>query len=347
MFDVIVIGAGPAGISAAIYAKRANLNVLVLYSGISNLEKATKIDNYYGFPNGITGKALFENGVIQAKNLGIDVKNEEVVSISLEISELEKETDEQVNIFNVKTTNSDYTSKTIIIATGNKKIAPNIKGIKEFEGKGISYCAICDAFFYRNKEIAVIGSGNFALSEVEILRRVAKKIYVLTNGDAIQNWNNSNVNNSNVNNNENIENFKNVNNTNNLENVKNMNKIEKEKIIVNNIEINNIENVKIVNKKIKEITGNNKVNEIIFEDGSSIPVNGVFIALGEAGANDFAKTLGIMTEKNGNIIVDENMMTNVKGIFACGNITGGLLQVNKSAYEGAKAGLSVSKFLKL
>ena len=315
MFDVIVIGAGPAGISAAIYAKRANLNVLVLYSGISNLEKATKIDNYYGFPNGITGKALFENGVIQAKNLGIDVKNEEVVSISLEISELEKETDEQVNIFNVKTTNSDYTSKTIIIATGNKKIAPNIKGIKEFEGKGISYCAICDAFFYRNKEIAVSGSGNFALSEVEILRRVAKKIYVLTNGDAIQNWNNSNVNN-----NENIENSKNV---------------------------NNIENVKIVNKKIKEITGNNKVNEIIFEDGSSIPVNGVFIALGEAGANDFAKTLGIMTEKNGNIIVDENMMTNVKGIFACGNITGGLLQVNKSAYEGAKAGLSVSKFLKL
>lgn len=326
MFDVIVIGAGPAGISAAIYAKRANLNVLVLYSGISNLEKATKIDNYYGFPNGITGKALFENGIIQAKNLGIDVRNEEVVSISLEISELEKETDEQVNIFNVKTTNSDYTSKTIIIATGNKKIAPNIKGIKEFEGKGISYCAICDAFFYRNKEIAVIGSGNFALSEVDILRRVAKKIYVLTNGDAIQNWNNSNVNN-----NENIENSKNVNNTENLEDVKN---------------VNNIENVEIVNKKIKEITGNNKVEKVVFEDESSIPVNGVFIALGEAGANDFAKTLGIMTEKNGNIIVDENMMTNVKGIFACGNITGGLLQVNKSAYEGAKAGLSVSKFLK-
>lgn len=327
MFDVIVIGAGPAGISAAIYAKRANLNVLVLYSGISNLEKATKIDNYYGFQNGITGKALFENGIIQAKNLGIDVRNEEVVSISLEISELEKETDEQVNIFNVKTTNSNYTSKTIIIATGNKKIAPNIKGIKEFEGKGISYCAICDAFFYRNKEIAVIGSGNFALSEVDILRRVAKKIYVLTNGNAIQNWNNSNVNN-----NENIENSKNVNNTENLEDVKN---------------VNNVENVKIVNKKIKEITGNNKVDEVIFEDGSSIPVNGVFIALGEAGANDFAKTLGIMTEKNGNIIVDENMMTNMKGIFACGNITGGLLQVNKSAYEGAKAGLSVSKFLKL
>ena len=315
MFDVIVIGAGPAGISAAIYAKRANLNVLVLYSGISNLEKATKIDNYYGFPNGITGKALFENGIIQAKNFGIDVRNEEVVSISLEISELEKETDEQVNIFNVKTTNSNYTSKTIIIATGNKKIAPNIKGIKEFEGKGISYCAICDAFFYRNKEIAVIGSGNFALSEVDILRRVAKKIYVLTNGDAIS--------------------------------TKNYQNTEYSKKTIDIETFKKSEKIEIIDKKIKEITGNNKVEGITFEDESSIPVNGVFIALGEAGANDFAKTLGIMTEKNGNIIVDENMMTNVKGIFACGNITGGLLQVNKSAYEGAKAGLSVSKFLKL
>ena len=311
MFDVIVIGAGPAGISAAIYAKRSNLNVLVLYSGISNLEKATKIDNYYGFPNGITGKALFENGIIQAKNFGIDVRNEEVVSISLEISELEKETDEQVNIFNVKTTNSNYTSKTIIIATGNKKIAPNIKGIKEFEGKGISYCAICDAFFYRNKEIAVIGSGNFALSEVDILRRVAKKIYVLTNGDAIS--------------------------------TKNYQNTEYSKKTIDIETFKKSENIEIIDKKIKEITGNNKVEKVVFEDGSSIPVNGVFIALGEAGANDFAKTLGIITEKNGNIIVDENMMTNVKGIFACGNITGGLLQVNKSAYEGAKAGLSVSK----
>ena len=311
MFDVIVIGAGPAGISAAIYAKRSNLNVLVLYSGISNLEKATKIDNYYGFPNGITGKALFENGIIQAKNFGIDVRNEEVVSISLEISELEKETDEQVNIFNVKTTNSNYTSKTIIIATGNKKIAPNIKGIKEFEGKGISYCAICDAFFYRNKEIAVIGSGNFALSEVDILRRVAKKIYVLTNGDAIS--------------------------------TKNYQNTEYSKKTIDIETFKKSEKIEIIDKKIKEITGNNKVEGITFEDESSIPVNGVFIALGEAGANDFAKTLGIMTEKNGNIIVDENMMTNVKGIFACGNITGGLLQVNKSAYEGAKAGLSVSK----
>lgn len=304
MFDVIVIGAGPAGISAAIYAKRTNLNVLVLYSGISNLERATKIDNYYGFPKGITGKELFENGIMQAKNLGIDVRNEEVVSVSIELSELEESKNEQLNIFNVKTVNGDYSSKTVIVATGNRKIAPNIKGIKEFEGKGISYCAVCDAFFYRNKDIAVIGSGNFALSEVDVLKRVAKKIYILSNGDEIK--------------------FKKDSNFNNIE---------------------NNTNIEVVNKKIKEIAGSNKVEEIIFEDGNSIAINGVFIALGEAGANDFAKSLGILTEKNGNIIGDENMMTNVKGLFACGNITGGLLQVNKSAYEGAKAGLNASKFL--
>ena len=316
MFDVIVIGAGPAGISAAIYAKRTNLKVLVLYSGISNLEKATKIDNYYGFSNGITGKDLFENGIIQAKNLEIDVRNEEVVSIGIELSEFLEEKDKQVNIFNVQTTAGTYTGKTIIIATGNRKIAPNIKGIKEFEGKGISYCAVCDAFFYRNKDVAIIGNGNFALSEVDVLKRVAKKVYVLTNGDAIVSKKNLNL--------ENINNSKNFENGENFENGK---------------------SIEIIDKKIKEITGNNKVDGIIFEDGSSISINGVFIALGEAGANDFAKSLGILTEKNGNIIVDENMMTNVKGLFACGDCVGGLSQVVKTTYDGAKAGISASSYL--
>lgn len=344
MFDVIVIGAGPAGISAAIYTKRANLNVLVLYSGISNLEKATKIDNYYGFPNGITGKDLFENGIIQAKNLGIDVRNEEVVSIGIELSEFLEEKDKQVNIFNVKTTAGTYTGKTIIIATGNRKIAPNIKGIKEFEGKGISYCAVCDAFFYRNKDVAIIGNGNFALSEADVLKRVAKKIYILTNGDRITLNKNLNLENSRK-----IQEVENIEKNRKNENMESTGGIGTERKNENIEKIGNFENgknIEVIDKKIKEITGNNKVDGIVFEDGSSISINGVFIALGEAGASDFAKSLGILTEKNGNIIVDENMMTNVKGVFACGNITGGLLQINKSTYEGAKAGLSVSKFLK-
>ena len=149
MYDVIIVGAGPAGVSAGLYAKRANLNVLILYHGESNLEKAMEIDNYYGFANGVDGATLYKNGISQAKNLGIDVRDEEVLNI------------EKIDNFIVQSVNGKYESKAVIIATGNKKLRPNIKGILDFEGKGISYCAICDGFFYRNKDVVVIGNGEF------------------------------------------------------------------------------------------------------------------------------------------------------------------------------------------
>lgn len=283
MYDIIIIGAGPAGISASLYAKRANMNVLVIYKGTSNLENATKIENYYGFPDGITGQDLYNSGIMQAKNLGVDFRVSEVTSIEY-----------QQDCFNVKTPENEYNAKSVIISTGNKKLKPNIKGINEFEGKGISYCAICDGFFYRNKKVAVIGSGEFAFSEAKMLSNVVKDITILTNGEQI-------------------------------------------KSVRNNFKINT--------KKIKKIVGSEKVEKIVFEDLTEIDIDGIFIALGEAGANDFAKTLGIITE-NDNIKVNENMKTNVPGVFACGNITGGLLQVSKAVYEGAKAGLSAVKYVK-
>lgn len=283
MYDIIIIGAGPAGISASLYAVRANMKVLVIYKGISNLEKATKIDNYYGFPDGITGEQLYNDGIKQAKNLGVDFVEEEVTAIENLGAEYE-----------VKTPVSGYKAKAVIISTGNKKIAPNIKGIKEFEGKGISYCAICDAFFYRNKNIAVIGNGEFAISEAKMLNNVTKNITIVTDGKKLNSENND--------------------------------------FTVND-------------KKIKEIIGEDRVQKIIFEDDSTLDVDGIFVALGEAGANDFAKTLGILTEKD-NIKVNKNMETNVPGIYACGNVTGGLLQVSKAVYEGAEAGLSAVKYVK-
>lgn len=281
MYDVTIIGAGPAGISACLYAKRANLNVLVLYYGESNLEKATKIDNYYGFIDGISGEDLYNNGIEQAKKIGAEVKNLEVLGI-----------DYMQDAFNIKTENENFETKTIILATGNKKIKPNIKGIEEFEGKGISYCAICDAFFYRNKNVAVIGNGKFALNEAKELSHVANKVMILTNG---------------------------------LEEIE------------GNFEVNT--------KKISEILGKEKVTNIEFEDGSKTEIDGVFIALGEAGASDFAKTLGILQDGD-NIKINEKMETNVPGIYACGNVTGGLLQVCKAVYEGAEAGLSAVNYIR-
>ena len=287
MYDVIIIGAGPAGISAAIYTRRANLKVMVLYHGRSELEKAEKIENFYGFPGGISGEDLYKRGIKQAKELGVELREKEVIDIALD-----------KNLYKVVTSNEEYKGKTIIIATGNKKINPNIKGINQFVGKGISYCAICDGFFYRNKEVAVIGNGDYAISEAEKLENIVKNIKILTNGLNI-------VQNSKV----------------------------KEK------------NYKIDTRKIKEIRGKEKVEYIEFEDGERLNLDGIFIAIGEAGGVDFAKKLGI-TMQGENIKTDEEMQTNVKGVFACGNLTGGLFQVNKAVYEGAKAGLKVIEYIK-
>ena len=194
--------------------------------------------------------------------------------------------------FNIKTESEIFETKTVILATGNKKVRPNIKGIEEFEGKGISYCAICDAFFYRNKNVAVIGNGKFAGNEAEELSHVVNKVSILTNG---------------------------------------LDEPESD------FEVNT--------KRINSINGKEKVTDIEFEDGSKIDVDGVFVALGEAGASDFAKTLGIL-QNGDNIKINEKMETNVPGIYACGNVTGGLLQVCKAVYEGAEAGLSAVNYIR-
>ena len=282
MFDAVIIGAGPAGISAGLYLKRANKNVLILYHGESELEKAHKIDNFYGFPLGITGKDLYINGINQAVNLGIEVRDLEVLSIQM---------NEKME-YTIRTSEEEFNSKVVILATGNKKLRPNIKGVKEFEGSGVSYCAICDGFFYRKKNVVVIGSGTYAISEATELKNVTPNVTILTNG----------------------------------------------------LELNGKADIPVITKEIKEIVGEGRVSGVKFMDDTTLDVNGVFIALGEAGGADFAKKLGIYMEKD-NIVVDENMRTNIPGIYACGNVVGGLLQINKAAYEGAKAGLDAVKYI--
>lgn len=281
-YDIIIIGAGPAGISASLYTVRANRKTLILYEDKSSLEKTDKIENYYGFENGISGKDLYETGIKQAKNLGVDVKKEEVIKIEMNMNNKDNYK------FIVTTSNNVYKSKAVILATGNKKNKPKITGIEKFEGKGVSYCAICDGFFYRNKDVAVIGSGDYAISETNDLINVAKDVTILTNGEKAPNF--------------------------------------------------RADNVKIETRGIKEIKGDNKVEEVEFEDGTKLKTDGIFVAQGVAGSSDFAKKLGAITNKD-KIVVNEKMETNISGLFACGDCTGGLLQVSKAVYEGAIAGL--------
>lgn len=286
MYDVIIIGAGPAGVSASLYTIRANLKTCILYKEESAVEKTSHIANYYGFEKGIHGKQLYKIGINQAKNLGVEVKKEEVIGI---------EPDMTKNEFKIITENSQYKAKSIILATGNKKNKPNIKGIEEFEGKGVSYCAVCDGFFYRNRKISVIGNGNYAISEVNELINIADTITLLTNGKEAPAFRANNVN--------------------------------------------------IDTKEIVAINGDKKVEEIEFKDGTKLKTEGVFIAQGMAGSIDFAKKLGIITGKD-KIIVNENMETNIKGIYACGDCTGGILQISKAVYEGMKAGLQTIQYIR-
>ena len=280
IYDVIIIGSGPAGISAALYAKRRKLSVLVISKGKGALEKAEKIENYYGFPKGITGKELYENGIKQVKALNVDIVEDEVVFLTY------------TENFEISTVNSNYIAKSVILATGANRLTPNIKGIREFEGKGVSYCAICDAFFYKGKDVAVLGNGNYAIHEMEQLKPVVNSVTILTNGDEI----------------------------------------------VENRDVD----VEVDSRKIREFRGDNKIQEIEFEDGKKQPISGVFVALGTASSNDLARKIGARIENN-HIVVNENMETTVPGLFACGDCTDGLLQISKAVYEGAKAGLAVLK----
>lgn len=170
MENIVIIGAGPAGISAALYAARGNMNPLVINNGIGALEKAEKIENYYGLEQPLSGKELYERGISQAEALGVRILDAEVLGIS------------GFDTFTVKTTAGDFDTVSVILATGGKRSAPKIPGLKEFEGRGVSYCAVCDAFFYRGKEVAVVGNGEFALHEAEELRNVTQDVTIYTDG---------------------------------------------------------------------------------------------------------------------------------------------------------------------
>lgn len=283
MYDVIIIGSGPAGISASLYLIRAKKNILIISKGYGSLEKAEKIDNYYGLEKSLTGKELADRGVMQAKNLGVNITKEEVISIE----------NYDIRTFKVITENREYLSKNVIIATGTSRKIPNINGIKEYEGKGVSYCAICDAFFYKNKDVAVIGNGNYAIHEAKTLKSVANSVSIFTNGEPI---------------------------------------IENRDEDLSNFNINE--------SKIREVRGLHTIEEIEFENNTSQKISGIFVAIGTASANDLAKKLGITLKKD-SIQVDENMQTSIEGIYACGDCTGELLQINKAVYEGAKAAFHI------
>lgn len=171
MASILIVGGGPAGLSAAIYAARAGLDTTVIYKDGGALDKTDKIENYFGFADVISGPELLARGRAQAQRLGAALTQGEVTGIEY----AEKG-------FSIKTTAGAFAADAVILATGAPRATPPIAGVREFEGRGVSYCAICDSFFYRGKTVAVLGEGEYALEEARTLLPVAASVTLLTNG---------------------------------------------------------------------------------------------------------------------------------------------------------------------
>ena len=284
--QAVVIGAGPAGISSAIYLVRAGISVTVIYRDMGALGKTEAIENYYGFENPISGPQLFENGLNQAKRLGVTVIQDEVVGLSWE------------DKMAVVTQHHTYPADVIVLATGAARIAPKIPGLRELEGNGVSYCAVCDAFFYRNKDVAVIGNGEYAFHEASELVNTSKSVTIYTMGKDPEFAPHTTY-----------------------------------------------PNLTVDRRKITRLMGENHLEALELDDGSQIPTAGVFVAIGVAGSAELARKIGAETD-GPRITVDENNATTIPGVYACGDCTGGLLQVAKAVYDGARAATHAVKYLR-
>ena len=301
MYDVIIVGAGPAGLTAGIYTARAKLKTLIIEKMIPGGQVTTThlVENYPGFPEPVNGFVLMNSFQKQAQNFGAEIiTSKEVISI-----------EKEGNVFNVKTSEKTYTSKSILITTGAKFKSLGIPGEEKFKGRGVSYCATCDGAFFKDKEVAVIGGGNSALEEALFLTKFVKKVYLIHRrhqfrADKI---------------------FQ--------DRVKENDKIE---TIMNYVPVS-------INgdTEVESIT----IEERDTKERKEIKVDGVFFFIGLAPNSEFVKNF-VNTDDDGYILVDENYQTNVEGCFAAGDvIKKKVRQIATAVGDGAAAGVNIKDYL--
>ena len=298
-YELAIIGGGAAGYSAAIYAVRAGIKTIAIDKGMGGglTNVSPKIENYPGFES-ISGLDLMEKMKKHASKYADIHLNEEVKKI-------EKSADK----FNIKTTKEIYSVKAIILCVGTDYRKLNAPGEKELTGKGVSYCATCDGFFFKDKEVAVVGGGNSALIEAIFLKQIGcKEVYVIHRRDQLR-----------------------------------AEKAYEDEAIEKGVQI-------IYSTHVKSINGQQKIEYLEIHNvktnkKSKFPVDGVFISIGEEPQNKLAKELGVKLDERGFIVTDEQQRTNVKGVYAAGDITGGLRQVVTACAEGAVAALASTEVL--
>lgn len=294
-YDIIIIGAGPGGLTAGIYAGRQGTKNLIidrdLAGGIGR--EVPEMENYPGFES-ISGLELIEKMKAQA------IKNCDLHEME-EVTEITKTDDEYR--FTVKTTKDNYQSKTIILATGSSHRHLNTKGEEEFKGKGVSYCATCDGFFFAGRDIIMVGGGNSALQEAIYLNNLGANVTLVHRRDEFRAQ----------------------------KHLQDM--IKKEGInTILNATVEEIKGDMLVESVILKDTITNELKEI--------PINGVFISVGYIPHTELATELGVNLDESGHIITDKNQKTNIEYVYAIGDVCVGLKQWVVACGEGAVAATS-------
>lgn len=299
-YDVFIIGGGPAGLTAGIYTARARLRSLLIEKAVTGglIVNAGLVENYPGFPQGISGLELTDSMNQQAVKFGME-------TLLAEVTGLELKGEQKI----VKTTEGDIVAKAVIIASGSGRVKLDVPGEEEFTGRGVAYCAICDAYFYRDLPVAVVGGGNAAINEALDLSKFAAKVIVIHRRQELR-----------------------------------ATRILQEKAFAEpkieflwNTVVEAIEGENVV-KRIR-------LRNVRTGEKSAMDISGIFVAIGFKPNTDYLK--GILSlDTNGAIITNEKMETEVPGIFAAGDIrSGSIRQVVAGAGDGAVAAIYTERYI--
>ncbi len=300
-YDIIIIGGGPAGITAGIYASRQKLNTLLITKAFGGqiARKAVMIENYPGFEE-ISGIELIQKLEKHLRKQKIDIERDEV-------GKVKKVKDRFLIITRSK---NRFEARAVIIASGADPRPLEVEGEKEFIGRGLSYCTVCDGPLFSDKTVAVIGGGNSAFEAAIFLSKIAKKIYILEYGEVVKA------------------------DAENQERVKKTGKVK----VITNAALKKIQGKQFVNSIIFE---DRKTKKEI-----TLPLEGVFVEIGSQPSTSFAKSLVDFNEKDEIVVDFETCQTKTPGLFAAGDCNvGKVKQIITAAGEGAKAALSAYEYL--
>jgi thioredoxin reductase (NADPH) len=298
MYDLVIIGGGPAGLSAAIYAARFRLKTVVIAREVGGaIANTNLVENWPGFKS-LSGFELMEHIKEHVKYLGVGIKQDEVSDI---VKKGKK--------FLIEAKEGRYEGKTVLLATGKRHRKLGVPGEKEFYGKGVGYCAVCDAAFFKDKVVAVVGGSDSAAKEALLLGEYAKKVYIIHRSEGIR-----------------------------------AEPITAERVDKNK-KIETISNTNVVEIKGKGFVSSVVLDK---PHGGSreLGLDGVFIKVGYEPQNELAKRLGVRLDDNGEIIVDCDSGTNIPGIYAAGDVTAGSFkQAITGAAQGVVAANSAYRYL--